>query len=863
MAEPAAESGAELAPLSQPEKRHWFDELDEIEWEDLDGDIERLPCSVGYVITCLLMPFFNGCINGFAASSVGLYFTDMERPLWHLGLALSLGFSMRLITQRLQVHFGIWTALPLAMFHLTGAILGVVFTAEEWAVFTEIVCLCAFDLSMAIEGIAYDSFKDFPEVSDMARQATSTSLGVFTVSIALACTVGGVLYDAYRWQGLSVFHCSCQGSLLLLLLISPTCRKSFMAYFFGDPDEEDDDEDDGGVTMKDLQVQPNVPNPSSAAKPSAQEIKKEAQALEQKLPGQSDLVVEDVEDPSRASKVSFSGAAPEAADAAPQDGEEKTPEAKEGKADASAENNRASEKSQKSRVTFGAEEVQAVSPAVSGTHDSAAIVMKAPDIPTAEGDAALATVDEGEIVTGVDYDQVDDLKMIFDQQDEDAMTPTSRMNVWNKKGHKKGLVLTNRIEGAVQHYEGTVGFRQIRINEEADEHHVIVQGRDPDPKRGSHYSGRGSLHSARASRLSRASRVSRASRASHVSSMSQASRLSAVSRVSRISRTSEATLRVARAARSKQRRASDWSLHSDESRTSRRSARTAQTTGTMRSNMTMRSQMTSLAEAGTNFEHHFMVNSTLGPQIVTKTGTDDVEDDFGEEEPPLEDVPWEAKGTIHADSKLPLVLICLCGLVNSYCYATEFGTFAVLYREYYGISNATTAALCQTAGDFVAALVMQINTFSGQFECCDSCLDIWHRLAFPPYNLSWALFIWILLSLAMISGVFPLAIIGQVLMSCTYCLTSKFSSELVFFYTRGDLKAFMKLQVYVKSSEALAAALANFLGLFLFELNPWLPYVICGCMAFVVSVIYTNIFCGRLSCRDIVVAEEKRLNAGT
>ena len=67
MAEPAAESGAELAPLSQPEKRHWFDELDEIEWEDLDGDIERLPCSVGYVITCLLMPFFNGCINGFAA----------------------------------------------------------------------------------------------------------------------------------------------------------------------------------------------------------------------------------------------------------------------------------------------------------------------------------------------------------------------------------------------------------------------------------------------------------------------------------------------------------------------------------------------------------------------------------------------------------------------------------------------------------------------------------------------------------------------------------------------------------------------------------------------------------------------------
>lgn len=55
-----------IAMAAEPEKRHWFDEMDEIEWED-DHDIERLPCSVDYVITCLLLPFFNGCINGFAA----------------------------------------------------------------------------------------------------------------------------------------------------------------------------------------------------------------------------------------------------------------------------------------------------------------------------------------------------------------------------------------------------------------------------------------------------------------------------------------------------------------------------------------------------------------------------------------------------------------------------------------------------------------------------------------------------------------------------------------------------------------------------------------------------------------------------
>eukprot|EP00435_Cladocopium_sp_Y103_P000654 s5011_g1.t1 len=209
----------------------------------------------------------------------------------------------------------------------------------------------------------------------MARQATSTSLGVFTVSIALACTAGGIIYDAYRWQGLSIFHCSCQGSLLLLLLIHPTCRQSFVASFFGDPDEawmaiqRDlmfwrfcwnlflEETDDEGIAMKDLQVQPN--QPTSPSKASTEQIKTEAEALEQQLPGQTDLVVEDVEDPSRVSKVSFSAAAPEAAeaeDAEEAEGEEETGgEGKKGKVSTVSAG---SAKSKMSRVTFGAEEVQ-------------------------------------------------------------------------------------------------------------------------------------------------------------------------------------------------------------------------------------------------------------------------------------------------------------------------------------------------------------------------------------------------------------------------------------------------------------------------------------------------------------------------
>ena len=54
-------------------------------------------------------PMFVRCLSQFfflkkiPRSSVGLYFKDMDWALWRLGLALLVGFSMRLITQRIQV----------------------------------------------------------------------------------------------------------------------------------------------------------------------------------------------------------------------------------------------------------------------------------------------------------------------------------------------------------------------------------------------------------------------------------------------------------------------------------------------------------------------------------------------------------------------------------------------------------------------------------------------------------------------------------------------------------------------------------------------------------------------------------------
>ena len=44
----------------------------------------------------------------------------------------------------------------------------------------------------------------------MARQASSTVLAVFTFAVASSVTIGGIIYDASGWKGMSVFHTICQ-----------------------------------------------------------------------------------------------------------------------------------------------------------------------------------------------------------------------------------------------------------------------------------------------------------------------------------------------------------------------------------------------------------------------------------------------------------------------------------------------------------------------------------------------------------------------------------------------------------------------------------------------------------------------------
>ena len=100
---------------------------------------------------------------------------------------------------------------------------------EEWAVILEIAALMAFEAGVIIEGLSLDVFGMSEE---LARQASSTVLAVFTISCAVGVTIGGLIYDFFGWQGMSVFHTGCAGVLLLLFIFQPTCRVSFYEYFW-------------------------------------------------------------------------------------------------------------------------------------------------------------------------------------------------------------------------------------------------------------------------------------------------------------------------------------------------------------------------------------------------------------------------------------------------------------------------------------------------------------------------------------------------------------------------------------------------------------------------------------------------------
>lgn len=201
-------------------------------------------------------------------------------------MGCAIGFAFRAVFQQVQLRAGFWVMVPLGIIHLTAAILGIFYTTEEWAVIVEIACLQCLDSAITIEGLAFDVFG---LSENLARQASSTLLACFTISVASAVTIGGVIYDLAGWQGMSTFHAICQACLLLLFVTQPMCLLSFKEFFFPQPEELEDEEDEEITTAGFTGVLP------VESTPTKKEAGPAALAAAAELPGQPEPVVEDLE----------------------------------------------------------------------------------------------------------------------------------------------------------------------------------------------------------------------------------------------------------------------------------------------------------------------------------------------------------------------------------------------------------------------------------------------------------------------------------------------------------------------------------------------------------------------------------------
>ena len=69
-----------------------------------EEDFESIPCSWKYVSVCILLPCLNGSLNGFVWPGYSLHYDAMGWSLVRAGLAVTVGFSVRMTTQQMQLR---------------------------------------------------------------------------------------------------------------------------------------------------------------------------------------------------------------------------------------------------------------------------------------------------------------------------------------------------------------------------------------------------------------------------------------------------------------------------------------------------------------------------------------------------------------------------------------------------------------------------------------------------------------------------------------------------------------------------------------------------------------------------------------
>ena len=63
--------------------------------------------------------------------ALALYFREQQWPLVDAGLTACVGYLLRWSFQQLQLHMGLWIAVPMLLPNLTSAILAIVYSDQE------------------------------------------------------------------------------------------------------------------------------------------------------------------------------------------------------------------------------------------------------------------------------------------------------------------------------------------------------------------------------------------------------------------------------------------------------------------------------------------------------------------------------------------------------------------------------------------------------------------------------------------------------------------------------------------------------------------------------------------------------------
>eukprot|EP00438_Fugacium_kawagutii_P031539 Skav209360 [mRNA] locus=scaffold1388:44977:46143:- [translate_table: standard] len=298
---------------------------------------------------------------------------------------------------------------------------------------------------------------------------------------------------------------------------------------------------------------------------------------------------------------------------------------------------------------------------------------------------------------------------------------------------------------------------------------------------------------------------------------------------------------------------------SQRSRLSGKTQRTHGSNITSKSKNSKWSQVSKVSETAQLFSYTYGASS-LQPHIVGATGEKKVQryevESLEEDEAQKTQSP-----SVPKDVRFPVFLIVLNAFYNNFAYPMEFATFALYFRQVHNWNEAIWASLAQTAGDVLAALMIQVlsrvNLYNEDEAGC--FMRALHHFTSSPYNLSFLLVTWVIFNLGMMSPPLFVAIAAQIFMGTTFVYSMKWTSDMNLFYSLGDSQLFLTLQVMTKNAEAVGGVLAGILSQVLYSLDPTAPFAFAAALGFVVFLLYTAGFYARLGVvDDIELAEAQR-----